>query len=515
VTSQDDALESALASVRAAQAAGDFHGAVRACEDFERRHGPTPQVLRLQGAALDGLGDYGAALTLARRAVDLRPRNVRARLRLARTLWRNGHIDAALAEVGRVADTAGRRGGALLRAGDFFHEVGAHEAAYRCRVRALESQPDDAAALAAVGDSAAALGRFEEAVRHYDRAMFVDPERLALLERRARLRVRGPEEHQAAQVGYVLDRLDRDDPRRAPVAYALAQELEDLGHHAPAFDLWTEGARCRRLALNDDPEAALRWLSDLMEVFDRQWLGSSIDRERTPGGATPVFVTGLPGCGLEWVADALAAVPGAAVLREQGFFADALTRLAGPTDDRRARTEAAARVPPGRLADAYRQAAGQRAAGAHPVIDVSSDHWSLLGPIRAAFPTAPIVYVRRDPLDHCLELFTTLFPRGHGWSYDLGALARYYVLHHQLMGHWRRQLPGGFLDLDLELLVARPAEARRLLADTLGFDVPGTADPSETSPLAVRGPRVGRWRAYEPELEPLLRRLRADGVPAG
>jgi hypothetical protein len=249
-------------------------------------------------------------------------------------------------------------------------------------------------------------------------------------------------------------------------------------------------------------------------AFPADWLGNIeiVDR-----GADFVFVTGLPGSGLEQVAALLGGIPGAVVMREPGFFSDAVTRLVGYTENREARLEASASLKPAALAQAYENAVQQAAGGQRTVIDVGSSHLWLLGLLRAAFPAAKIVHLRRDPMDHCLDLFTTLFPRGHAWSYDLPDLARYFATCHRLMGHWRRQLPGGFLDLDYELLVQKPEAASASLAQFLG-DSRATVEhfaEDVAGMSGVRGAGVGRWRSYEKQLASLAHRLRLDGVPVG
>lgn len=512
VPGPDADLDAALEPIRTLLAREEFQAAREACGRLGNDGPSAPARLLLEGRAAEGLGELETALELARRAVDLRPRNVRARLRLARCLWRNGEVAEALAEAERVADTAHGRPGALLRVADFFHEVGRLDEGYRCRLKAQLAAPEDPRVLAAVADSAAALGLREQAERHYDRALFHDPGQVLLLERRGRLRRSSEADHTANQLGYTLDRLEPDDPRRAPVCFALAQELEDLGHHEPAFGIWTEGARCRRLALGERSPSEGGWMRVVENAFPADWLAGIAEGERGEGA---IFLTGLPGSGFGQATALLEHLPGALVIREPGFFADAVTRLVGPVDNREARLEASASLDPSALARTYGRAAHQLAGERRPLIDAAPAHLWLLGPIRAAFPAAKIIHLRRDPMDHCLELFTTLFPRGHAWSYDLDALARHFATCHRLMGHWRRHLPGGFLDLDYETLVDDPHAAAGQLADFLGTSRDAFGDPVEAiaGSLGVRGAGVGRWKFYEQQLTSLSKRLRLDGVP--
>ena len=501
-------FEPRLAPIRTLLAEGKHRAALTACEQLRSTGFDEPALLRLQGRAAEALGDYDEALALARIAVKKRPRNVRARLRLARCLWRMGEPGEALGEVNAVAATAQGRAGALLRVGAFYAEVGRHEPAYHCRLRALELRPEDPLALAAVAESAAALGRVQTAERHYDRALYHDPSQFTLLERRSRLRPRSEDDQMAPQLGYALDALERDDPRRAPLAFALARQLEDLGHFEPAFGIWSEGARCRLLALQEAPGDEREALETVRGVFDERWLESCAAGEAGDGF---VFLTGLPGSGLDRVAALLSSSPDATVMRNPGFLADAVTRLAGVTGSRRERLRRAADVAPATLATAYEHATSQVAGASSRFVDVAEVHVWLLGVLRAALPAARIVHLRRNPLDHCLDLYTTLFPKGHAWSYELRELARYYASYHQLMGHWRRNLPGGFLDLDYEELVNEPEVVAGRLGAFLELSLDRAVAVANLD--AGRGAGVGRAACYERELEPLAQRLRDDGVP--
>ena len=97
----------------------------------------------------------------------------------------------------------------------------------------------------------------------------------------------------------------------------------------------------------------------------------------------------------------------------------------------------------------------------------------------------------------------------------------------QLMAHWRAVLPGRFLDVDYEALVAdQEAVSRRLVAHCgldwqeacLSFE--RNASPSLTASAAqARQPiyrsSVGLWKRYARELAPLADVLRAGGIAGG
>ncbi|MBV8661998.1 MAG: sulfotransferase, partial [Hyphomicrobiales bacterium] len=137
-----------------------------------------------------------------------------------------------------------------------------------------------------------------------------------------------------------------------------------------------------------------------------------------------------------------------------------------------------------------------------------------------ALPQARIIHVRREPLDTCISCFTNLFTDNIPYAYELAELGRYYRGYEALMAHWRRVLPPGMmLDVQYEDVVADlEGEGRRILAhcglewDPRCLDFHKNERIVRTASVAqVRQPinarSVGRWRAYEAHLGPLIEAL--------
>jgi hypothetical protein len=143
-----------------------------------------------------------------------------------------------------------------------------------------------------------------------------------------------------------------------------------------------------------------------------------------------------------------------------------------------------------------------------------------VGLIHLALPQARIIHVMRDPVDTCVSCFSKLFSAAQDHTYDLAELGRYYARYARLMAHWRRVLPPGrMLEVRYEGVVADlDGEARRIIAhcgldwDPRCLAFHRTERPVRTaSATQVRQPiyrsAVGRWRAYAPDLAPLLAEL--------
>jgi hypothetical protein len=140
------------------------------------------------------------------------------------------------------------------------------------------------------------------------------------------------------------------------------------------------------------------------------------------------------------------------------------------------------------------------------------------------FPEAPIIYMRRDPRDVGLSIYSRYFSDGHYYATELGNIAHFIGASQRLMSHWKTVYPDRILDVEFERLVAEPEQQTRRLADFCGLewhpdclDFHQRDDASYTyseaqvrEPLNAKG--IGRWRRYADMLDPLIDALEANNV---
>ncbi len=143
-------------------------------------------------------------------------------------------------------------------------------------------------------------------------------------------------------------------------------------------------------------------------------------------------------------------------------------------------------------------------------------NFELLGLIALVLPNAKIIHCRRDPVDTCLSCWTKNFNDAHAYNRSLTDIGRYYQGYHDLMEHWRQNLPIPILDVDYESYTTDLEGTARRLVEFVGLEW----DPSclefynleravrTASQWQVRQPiyrtSVQKWRNYMPELQPLL-----------
>jgi hypothetical protein len=151
-------------------------------------------------------------------------------------------------------------------------------------------------------------------------------------------------------------------------------------------------------------------------------------------------------------------------------------------------------------------------------------NYFFLGLINLMFPNAKVIHTQRDPVDTCLSGFTKLFKDDMPHSYDLGELGRYYGKYRELMQHWEKVLPKGFLTTVVyeDVVADTEKEAKRLI-EFLGLpwnpkcvDFHKSERPVKTASVAqVRKPiyntSVKRWKKYGDGLQRLVDAI--DGKP--
>jgi hypothetical protein len=306
------------------------------------------------------------------------------------------------------------------------------------------------------------------------------------------------------------------DLRERSGDYAAAMQ-----HYAAANEI-----RVRELAglgITFDPDAHAAFVARQVAAFDAE----SLRRLQSLGSPStrPIFIVGMPRSGTSLCEQILAShedVVGAGELNEMQAIARSLPRLAG--DPSSAYPECIGLIGPEHAREAserYLRRLDDISSTAPRVVDKHPINFRHLGLIAALFPQAAIIHCRRDPLDTCLSCYAQNFDAPIPWALRLDSLGIYYRQYERLMAHWQKIMPERVLEFVYEEVVADiEGSVRRLIAhcglswqpQCLEFHrtqrVVRTASHRQVrQPLYSRS--VGRWRNYEPFLEPLRRALTA------
>jgi hypothetical protein len=303
--------------------------------------------------------------------------------------------------------------------------------------------------------------------------------------------------------------------------FTLGKMMEDIGRHDDSFAAYAQGNRAKNERTPWDEATHLDLQRRIIATFSREKLARHAVAPAAEG-PTPIFILGMPRSGTSLLEQVLATLPNIHGAGEITWLPETLHDAAadfGQADYRFPESlEGASDAELLALGRRYIERVRELAPHASHVVDKLPDNFQHVGLIHLMFPGARIVHSMRDPMDSCFSCFSRLFIADNlGFTYDLGAVGRYWVSYHELMRHWHAVLPPGrILDVSYERMVGDfENQARRLVAylglpwddRCLGFHnnrrVVKTASVAQVRRPIYRT-SVARWKHYEAHLGELL-----------
>lgn len=509
------------------------------------------EALYNRGIALQGLKRFDEALASYDKAISLKPDNAGAFNNRGNALKELKRLDEALASYDKAIALKPNYAEALYNRGVALHELKRFDEALANYDQAIALKPDNVAAFNNRGNVLKELKRFDETLASYDKAIVLKPDDAEAFNNRSITLMelgRLTEARQAAEQAIQLaprtaryyrtlgdlGRYAANDPRIAVMEtlaqdaaslsiedqielhFALGKAYEDLDRHADAFRQWLTGNALKRRRIAYDEAATLGMLRRIRNMFTpelirtRQYVGDP--------SQLPVFIIGMPRSGTTLVEQILASHPqvfGGGELAHFGRAANTRTILGGS-----ATSPASLSAMTGEdfheIGSRYLAEIEQLAPDADRITNKMIGNFMLAGLIHLALPNAAIIHTIRDPVDTCISCFSKLFGE-FNYTYDLAELGRYYMNYQAVMEHWHGILPPGrILDVRYEDVVADlEGQARRIISHCgLVWDPHCLAFHQTERPVStysanqVRQPiyksAVGRWRAYEQFLDPIL-----------
>ncbi len=319
---------------------------------------------------------------------------------------------------------------------------------------------------------------------------------------------------------------DGNDPERkfnrAQFEYARFRTLDKLQRHEEA---WPSLERSNALMhqLNPyDTKAETEIIHALIETPGLTDLGKAA--KPNFDGPVPIFIVGMPRSGTTLLDRMLSAHSRVA---SAGELIEFWRQLHWVADEKPAKTESFRRII-GRHADMdfhevgsrYLEQSQWRAGDCDFYIDKLPANIQMVAFIRRALPHAPILHMKREPMDVCFSNLKAFFGNGtSSHSYDMQALLHYYRGYARLVDHWHERIPGAMLDIPYASLVGDTQETMRKVLAHCGLDAedaclhPERNDAPVATPSSaqVRAPihtrSIGEWKHYATHLEPLRKAL--------
>jgi tetratricopeptide (TPR) repeat protein len=461
------------------------------------------------GAAYDRQNLHAPAIEAYRIAVKLAPKLGEVQLRLGQLYALYDRREEASACFERAADASPNATMARLYRSDAQLLKGDTQAAEQWARRAVAQDPASSLAQGALAGLLYNQGQFEQAAAGFEAALKRDPANAKYWDGLAHCHKYGPADTAILDgMRAVLQRSDLPDAARLTLHFAMGKVADDCGDYARAMQHFEAGNRLRgrdlvfdRAALAAEVDANIRHFT--LEFLARRAAAANPDE-------TPLFIVGMLRSGTTLVEQIVSSHPDIAAGGELSLWAPGEIDIDPATGGFDAGRATAAMA---RYCANLRRIGGKAAR----VTDKLPTNFLRLGNIHALLPNARIIHCRRDPIDTCLSIYTTLFSSYVPFAARKADLVFCYRQYQRMMQHWRRVLPPGvLLEVDYERLVAdRDAETRRLVAFT-GLDWNEACLHPEQNDRAIgtssawqaRQPvystSMQRWQRYEAWLEDLL-----------
>jgi tetratricopeptide (TPR) repeat protein len=400
-----------------------------------------------------------------------------------------------------------------------FHKCDSEGAAENFR-RALAVDPKLISSWHYLGVALKTLGKFEEAAACFDRMVEIRPDLAVAYSSLASIDKIDADQADTQRLLDLLAQPRLSIENRIAVEFTLGKALDKAGRFDEAFSHYaTANSINKQKHASEgqiyDPKLVDREVDAIIDAFTPEFFRTRIGWGEP--SEVPVFIVGMPRSGTTLVQQIAASHPqvhGAGELRSIVGLANSF----GQTDLK----SPALRYDPEKIRIAAREHL-QRLQAMDPkalrIIDKLPDNLYRLGLIKLLFPSARVIFCRRDPRDTCLSCYFQWFAESNFFSSDLANCGHQHLAMDRLATHWRHALPLPILGIRYEDLVADLEGQSRRLIEFLGLPwdpaclefhrTPSTVLTS--SSWQVRQPlyqsSVGRWKHYEKHLDPLLKVL--------
>ena len=484
------------------------------------------------GVAQEALLRYADAEQTYRQTLELQPGLAEAHANLGNCLRRLGRLFEAEAHLVRATELKPEFAVAHFNLGVLLQDRGEPERAIAEYRQALAYRPDYIEALNNLGSSLRLQGFVDEARATFERILALRPTQIE-----AHCNLAQYKTYQAGDphIEHLLSQQHRLPalPAEGQVRYwfTVGKMLEDVGRHDDSFAAYAAGNRAKHAMTPWDEGAHLALQRRIVASFTRERLARA-PAVAPEAGPTPIFVLGMPRSGTSLLEQVLATLPHVHGAGEITWLAETLQEASEASGDPDFRfPETLAGYPDAelqRIGRRYVERLRELAPNATHVVDKLPDNFMHIGLIHLMLPGARIVHSMRDPMDSCFSCFSRLFTGNNlGYTYSLGAVARYWVSYHEIMQHWHAALPPGrVLDVAYETMVSDFENQARRLVDYLGLPwderclgfhdnrrIVRTASVAQVRKPIYRT-SVARWKHYEKHLGELYDVVKAYR-PAG
>jgi tetratricopeptide (TPR) repeat protein len=479
------------------------------------------RALELYAGALFGGARYREAAVPLTRLVAVDPGNFEYRKLLTQALCAIGYAERAIDVYRPVFDAEAEGFDKYFHYGSVHFLAGRPAEGERLLNRALAFSPGSADTRAAIAQCKIHLGEIEAAATLCWEILATAPAHGVALSLLAELDPAGFPDSALKAVRTKAEAADTPTGLAITLRFAAGKVELEQGEPEAAFRHFSSANALAKKVLEGnglayDHARELEKFAAIKGLFTREVTGAPA----SGGGRVPIFIFGLPRSGTTLIEQILSAHPRvhgageAKALGEIFLEMEAIARAepaTPPVDILRGGREAWAR--------AYFERLGPIPATATHTTDKMPLNFPYVGLARFLFPNARFICIRRNPRDACVSMFCQPLNDSYPAAVDLEWLGQFHTLFESYMTWWDEQEPGGMLSVRYEDAISDQEAATRKMLEFVGLPwdpacLAFSANPRVVTTLSnvqVRRPlsaeSIGRWKAFEPYLAPLIRSL--------
>lgn len=280
---------------------------------------------------------------------------------------------------------------------------------------------------------------------------------------------------------------------RGIYGYALGKVHADRGEHALAFAAFANGARQMKALVNYSRDRDSIGAEEAVNGYTAQAIARIAEQQDEPTDRS-IFVMGLPRSGttlVEQILTSHSAVSDGGEINRLGLLVKDIAGLSYEALSRYVESQSAPSI-----ARLWHHWLADRFGDQGRIVDKTNNTSRMLGFAATLLPQAPLIWLKRDPLDCAWSCFRTCFMNNMPWSYDLADIAFHFQLEDRLLAQWESILGERLLVVPYEDLVSDPQQwIPRMLAHCGLAEEPQVFAPHESrravttsSVMQVRSP---------------------------
>ena len=429
-----------------------------------------PLYRRNLGELFRRTGQLDASISAHKVAIDLEPNSAENHFHLGLALNDSQQYEAAITHYRIALSFNLNYGFAWNNLGATLESMGDKLGAKNAYTQAIQLNPTHAEAQNNLGAICTEQGLLDEASAHFAAAIAANPNFVEAHYNLSSLKTYVSDDPHLLMLESITQKANfLSESARIRYHFALAKALDDTGQHERAFQAYAEG---NRLQYTKEPwnEGRLQALTQQIKiVFTKPLLKKA---RKTKNTRRPIFIVGMPRSGTTLIEQILSSHENIYGAGELSILDEVIHSARGAAQNTPFTTwvehltdkECAA------LGKEYLDRTWALAPDKEYITDKMPGNCFYIGMIYRMLPGAKIIHAMRDPMDSCFSCYTKLFKHSMPYAYDQEAIGRYFMYYAEIMQHWHRVLPKGFiLDLPYEHMVADHENQSRRLLDYIGL----------------------------------------------